>query len=314
MTSIRHFMQIVESAGRESDPFAFADHMIDACSRVGVGFHFEEGGCWGMALALHDHFTSLGIPSWPVIGTTRGRDSHAMVEADGRLYDHQGITRWKDTTDRVDRDELLHRAERAGFSEGEVESDRAQAAEIIEFAVEMGQGLTESAGRESVALTEGRDARLYHATSVDSLYEILDANAITANTGHPITHTGGEKRSQHWSVRPADVTTNGYLKGVSLTRSLAFAQQWKSRSWTSQHGVVLVLDGALIKRDFRIMPVSFWGNSMRHEAEEFVVGAIKPVSRYLIEVEATAEVIEQTNLADNLKFFEFPVRLSARPS
>ena len=52
-------------------------------------------------------------------------------------------------------------------------------------------------------ITEAIEDRLLHATSVDLLYEILEANEIKANTGHPITHTGGEKRSRHWAVRPA---------------------------------------------------------------------------------------------------------------
>ena len=32
----------------------FLDRLTDGCSAAGAGFYFEEGGCWGMALALHD--------------------------------------------------------------------------------------------------------------------------------------------------------------------------------------------------------------------------------------------------------------------
>jgi hypothetical protein len=159
-------------------------------------------------------------------------------------------------------------------------------------------------------ITEAIEDRLLHATSVDLLYEILEANEIKANTGHPITHTGGEKRSRHWAVRPGDVGEHGYLKGVSLTRSASFARNWKSRSWPNDDGVVLVLDGGKIRRDFRMMPISFWGNGVRHEAEEFVYGPIKPVSRYLIRVEAKKDVAAKHDLAANLTLFKFPVRLT----
>ena len=159
-------------------------------------------------------------------------------------------------------------------------------------------------------ITEAIEDKLLHATSVDSLYEILEANEIRANTGHPITHTGGEKRSQHWAVRPGDVSDNGYLKGVSLTRSASFARNWKSRNWQKDDGVVLVLDAGKIRRDFRVMPISFWGNGVRHEAEEFVDGPIKPVSRYLIRIEAKADVAAKHDLASNLSLFNFPVRLA----
>ncbi len=161
-------------------------------------------------------------------------------------------------------------------------------------------------------LFEGIEDKLFHATGVDNLYEILEANEIRANTGHPVTHTGGERRTKHWAVRPDDVGRNGYLNGVSLTRSITFALQWKSRNWSKDDSVVIVLDGALIRRDFHMMAISFWGNNHRVEAEEFVNGPIKPLSRYLIRVEALAKVAEKHDLATNLKLFNFPVQLKVR--
>lgn len=158
-------------------------------------------------------------------------------------------------------------------------------------------------------IAEDIEDKLYHATSVENFYEMLDANEISANTGHPITHTGGEKRSKDWAIRPGDITNNGYLKGVSLTRSVTFARTWKSRGWTSADRVILVLNGSLIRRDLRLMPISFWGNGVRREAEEFVNGPIKPLSKYLLKVEATKDVIIRYDLADNLKYFNFPITL-----
>ncbi len=46
---MRYFEIIQESA--IGTP-AFIEHLPDAVEAAQVGFYFEEGGCWGMALAL----------------------------------------------------------------------------------------------------------------------------------------------------------------------------------------------------------------------------------------------------------------------
>ncbi len=113
----------------------FADHMIDACSGAEAGFHFEEGGCWGMALALHDHLTVLGQAPALVVMTNF---AHAMVSVDGQFLDHQGIAHVNPAdTRQVTEEELLALAEQGGFSRDEIEGDRQQAAEIIEYAQEL---------------------------------------------------------------------------------------------------------------------------------------------------------------------------------
>ena len=140
---------------------------------------------------------------------------------------------------------------------------------------------------------------LYHATSVGRLYEILEDDEIKSNTYHPITHTGGENRTRNWSIRPKDITPNGYMKGVSLTRSKTFARMWTSKADTDYKGnVILVLNGNLLKRDYRIIPVDFWNQTSgrRLEAEEFVLGSIKPLSKYLIQIETIKDVTEKNSL------------------
>jgi hypothetical protein len=147
---------------------------------------------------------------------------------------------------------------------------------------------------ESVGMTV-----LYHAAPIDHLYEMLEDDEIKPNTGHPITHTGGERRSNQWAIRPSDVTANGYLKGVSLTRNIFFARAWKA------NGAILVLNGDLIKRACRMIPISFFGGrrTITHEAEEFIIGPLKPLSKFLIHVEVSQQTLEQNPLMTDIPAF-----------
>ncbi|RYF09436.1 MAG: hypothetical protein EOO77_23850 [Oxalobacteraceae bacterium] len=69
------------------DDLSWTNRLQSACDDAQVGFHYEEGGCWGMALALRDTFAKMGMrPSLQV-----GEEFvHAAVEVDGILYDWQG--------------------------------------------------------------------------------------------------------------------------------------------------------------------------------------------------------------------------------
>jgi len=69
--------------------FAFAAALPDSVESAQVGFHFEEGGCWGMAAALARHFIRHGKdvlvryqPTYFV---------HAWVEVEDVSLDHGGV-------------------------------------------------------------------------------------------------------------------------------------------------------------------------------------------------------------------------------
>jgi hypothetical protein len=66
---------------------AFSDGMISAVARLGYGFHFEEGGCYSMALALHYALSQRGQHAQLVYDETIG---HAFVQIGGAFIDHQG--------------------------------------------------------------------------------------------------------------------------------------------------------------------------------------------------------------------------------
>jgi hypothetical protein len=57
-----------------------------------------------------------------------------------------------------------------------------------------------------------------------------------------------------------------------------------------------VLDEQKLRNNFRVLPVSYYGK--RDESEEFVVGSIIGVSKYLVAIEASAHLVEMMKEED----------------
>lgn len=108
-------------------PAAFAPNLQTSIDQAGAGFHFEEGGCWGMALALR---TALGPGSEIVL---RGDFVHAYVRASGRTFDWQGESDFAGGRV-VTRDQLIKEALANGCSHDQLEADTDWADQIIERA------------------------------------------------------------------------------------------------------------------------------------------------------------------------------------
>lgn len=150
-----------------------------------------------------------------------------------------------------------------------------------------------------------RPGYLYHGTTVDGLFEMLDANTIEDKTYFPTTH----KNVPDWALRKRDMGEN-YITGVSMTRNPYFARKWCSKKGD---GAVLVLDGEKLKHRHRIIPISFWsgrgvkipahGPAYADENEEFCVGKIAPLSAYLIEVQVNAQAVEREPLLKDITEF-----------
>lgn len=86
-----------------------------------------------MALALYDELRPLGAEI--IVGFYDGRPSHAMVRIGSRWLDHQGDAQaWSGEYEVVTPKELMMWAARAGYEAGEVLSDRADSAAIIQSA------------------------------------------------------------------------------------------------------------------------------------------------------------------------------------
>jgi hypothetical protein len=111
-------------------PMDFLDHMIDACSAAQAGFYFEEGGCIGMAIALHDALREDGRSPRFV---SMKRTAHVAVAVDGAAYDHQGECSNPQAFDTITREELLTLGNEWS---SDIESDTAWAREVISVARE----------------------------------------------------------------------------------------------------------------------------------------------------------------------------------
>jgi hypothetical protein len=115
-------------------------------------------------------------------------------------------------------------------------------------------------------LFENRSFPLYHGTSIFKASEIIKQNAILSATTHTRHPVFGKENA---------------VNGVSLTRSSIVAHRFGP--------VVFVLDQSKLRQKYRIEPMDYWhyeaGDNRRQynyeEQEEFLVGTIAPLSRYL---------------------------------
>lgn len=127
-------------------------------------------------------------------------------------------------------------------------------------------------------LTEARMAPLYHGTFADAVENILiDGKGIKPKTLHMAHKTG-------LLANYVNQYGDKYVRGVSLTRNLHFADGWGS-------GWVLELDQRLLAQNYKILPYQYFQNSFpgarntgtltdkvgrMNESEEFVV-TTKPI-------------------------------------
>lgn len=135
---------------------------------------------------------------------------------------------------------------------------------------------------------------LYHGSDVMSAARILIADEIRASTEHNIWLSGASNRNN----RKASKT----LEGVSLTRSFRFAVDWKGGA-----GVVFQLDGSALRGKAKLTPVDYYQD--RREAEEFVIGSIKPLSSFLTVIHMSPEtrdycIEHDAELVDGHKDYE----------
>lgn len=125
-------------------------------------------------------------------------------------------------------------------------------------------------------LVEGRDAPLFHATGPLAALSIVRDNQIRAR----------------------DETIEGReVVGVSLTRSFRFAQTFRRRDSI----IVFQLDQRRLAQNYRFIPrdyfgamkqadpdsFAFYGKFAHDEFEEFLIGSITKLDRYLTAIHMT---------------------------
>lgn len=113
---------------------AFDAAMSEATEAAQVGFHFEEGGCWGMARALFDQFTDMGLS--PEIKYKPTGFVHCWVEAGGVAFDWRGsMSQLPAFGLFIPQERLAGIAAHFGCDEEAFEADAYQARQIVEAAV-----------------------------------------------------------------------------------------------------------------------------------------------------------------------------------
>jgi hypothetical protein len=109
-------------------------HMSQACADYDAGFHFEEGGCAGMAIAIHEALAKSGEN--PVYVSFRNI-CHIAVLCDARLIDHSGASHVKAEFDEIPEARVLELAAEWGCN---VPADLEWARAIVARAHELAQG------------------------------------------------------------------------------------------------------------------------------------------------------------------------------
>jgi hypothetical protein len=133
--------------------------------------------------------------------------------------------------------------------------------------------------RWSDIICEGRDAPLYHATDAMRAANILALNRMKAATG----------------------SSQAHVNGVSLTRDRTFAHHWWQADWANTGRVVFVLDQARMVQDGLKLQPERHENVKRYggdQSEEFLVGPMNDVDRYLVAIEITRDTYEDLKTLD----------------
>ena len=107
----------------------WVESLHEAINIAEAGFYFEEGGCWGMALALQDAIGGQLVVRQDFV--------HAYVLHGAQLFDHQGVSDMNAPNKEVTRDGFNELASLYGVDAEQLQSDHVFAAEVIEIAMKL---------------------------------------------------------------------------------------------------------------------------------------------------------------------------------
>jgi len=150
-------------------------------------------------------------------------------------------------------------------------------------------------------LEEGRDAPLYHTTEIETATSIIKDDLIKPFT----TQSFATKRNEKISYK--------FVKGVSLTRSLNFAKAFRG-----EYVIIFEFDQSKLVHNHQIVPFNFFAagaeahgsdsparfskkeDNILNEHEEFLVGPIKNVNKYITKIIVTPSVFSQLSTFKNI--------------
>lgn len=174
-------------------------------------------------------------------------------------------------------------------------------------------------------LFEARSAPIYHGYQ-DEKYALqaLEENRMAATSTQRFWKGGKRLKDNH-----PDYRGSYWMKGVSFTRDIRFAQEWGS--------IVFILDQAKIAQKYKFLPFN-WGysipsqESIKREREEYVIikatpdtyerdeedgggfdmnrflsaeGYMSPLSDFLLGIMANKELLSHEEIAAHPKFIGF---------
>lgn len=112
----------------------WCDHLPQACEDNQAGFYFEEGGCFGFALAARTALLQSGLDNVELAIKTDFCHAYAKI---GHIFiDHQGASVGLNNIRVVNADELLSFAHENGHTADSISHDQQWATNVIERAIE----------------------------------------------------------------------------------------------------------------------------------------------------------------------------------
>lgn len=152
-------------------------------------------------------------------------------------------------------------------------------------------------------LEESRSAPLYHGTSLDNAWEILKRDILQARSHHTHKLLGFVRGKTKIAYSNDFSDSEKVVSGVSLTRSFQKAKSFGP--------FIFELDQIKLTHNYKILPVQYFNtvSSMAgartsraqalygkpgssSEAEEFVLGSIKNIDKYIIALHVPKGMLE----------------------
>jgi hypothetical protein len=135
--------------------------MLNSVEGAFAGFYFEEGGCWGMAQALHEQLLRANIDA-KIMYRAKGF-VHAWVQVGDRAIDHQGVSLAPKDSAQVNAKDLQALAESYGIEETQFIDDVLWATQIVDNAwaqVEQALGASALEGTTYAVVVQGTETEV----------------------------------------------------------------------------------------------------------------------------------------------------------